>query len=137
MSFCPNGKCTNGGNVTDKDDPNTSSDLEHEEEDDEEEEAAAFPCPQVLSCPEFEFSVILKRMFTKFQFCLSYIVFFKISDRIIFFSFQNSACYICNGYYGPCFGEPVCATCHAFLFPDDAGLLQAPLFSEVSYDLLT
>ena len=22
----------------------------------------------------------------------------------------------CNGYYGPCFGEPVCATCHAFLY---------------------
>ncbi|XP_058796697.1 uncharacterized protein LOC131667355 isoform X2 [Phymastichus coffea] len=44
------------------------------------------------------------------------------------------ACYICNGFYGPCFGEPVCATCHAFLFPDDIGLLQAPLFSEKTDD---
>ena len=25
-------------------------------------------------------------------------------------------CVACNGYYGPCFGEPVCATCHAFLY---------------------
>ncbi|OXU25103.1 hypothetical protein TSAR_006675 [Trichomalopsis sarcophagae] len=50
------------------------------------------------------------------------------------FEFSTSACYICNGYYGPCFGEPVCATCHAFLFPDDVGLLQAPIFSEKTDD---
>ena len=25
-------------------------------------------------------------------------------------------CRACNGYYGPCFGEPVCPTCHAFLY---------------------
>jgi len=25
-------------------------------------------------------------------------------------------CRACNGYYGPCFSEPVCATCHAFLY---------------------
>jgi len=25
-------------------------------------------------------------------------------------------CVACNGYYGPCFGTPVCATCHAFLY---------------------
>jgi len=30
-------------------------------------------------------------------------------------SWQPS-CTACNGYYGPCFGEPVCATCHAFLY---------------------
>lgn len=24
---------------------------------------------------------------------------------------------MCNGYYGPNFNEPVCGTCHAFLFP--------------------
>ncbi|XP_012273433.1 uncharacterized protein LOC105695936 [Orussus abietinus] len=50
------------------------------------------------------------------------------------FQFLTSTCYICNGYYGPCFGEPVCATCHAFLFPDDVGLLQVPLFSEKTDD---
>ena len=27
-----------------------------------------------------------------------------------------STCRACNGYYGPCFSEPVCATCHAFLY---------------------
>nr|ACO12872.1 Ubiquitin-conjugating enzyme E2-17 kDa [Lepeophtheirus salmonis] len=30
-----------------------------------------------------------------------------------------SSCTTCNGYYGPSFGEPVCATCHAFLYADD------------------
>lgn len=31
---------------------------------------------------------------------------------------QNStSCSICNGYYGPNFGEPVCGTCHSFLYP--------------------
>jgi len=29
---------------------------------------------------------------------------------------QTPSCRACNGYYGPCFGEPVCATCHAFLY---------------------
>lgn len=47
--------------------------------------------------------------------------------------FQTVTCCFCNGYYGPCFGEPVCATCHAFLFPNDVGLLQVPIFSEVCY----
>ncbi|KAJ8673499.1 hypothetical protein QAD02_004761 [Eretmocerus hayati] len=50
------------------------------------------------------------------------------------FEFSTSACYICNGFYGPCFGEPVCATCHAFLFPDDFELHQAPIFSEKTDD---
>jgi len=27
-----------------------------------------------------------------------------------------TSCRACNGYYGPCFSEPVCATCHAFLY---------------------
>ncbi|XP_032676655.1 uncharacterized protein LOC116846651 [Odontomachus brunneus] len=49
------------------------------------------------------------------------------------FQFSTSACYICNGYYGPCFEEPVCATCHAFLFPNDV-LLQVPIFSEKTDD---
>ncbi|XP_015515029.2 uncharacterized protein LOC124302202 [Neodiprion virginianus] len=50
------------------------------------------------------------------------------------FQFATTTCYICNGYYGPCFEEPVCATCHAFLFPDDIGLLQVPIFSEKTDD---
>ncbi|KAH8419471.1 hypothetical protein KR222_007882 [Zaprionus bogoriensis] len=33
------------------------------------------------------------------------------------FSFSNSnACWVCNGYYGPNFGEPLCGPCHAFLY---------------------
>lgn len=31
---------------------------------------------------------------------------------------ENLSCYICNGFYGPCFEEPVCTTCHTFLFPE-------------------
>ncbi|KAF7413393.1 hypothetical protein HZH68_001882 [Vespula germanica] len=50
------------------------------------------------------------------------------------FQFSTTACYICNGYYGPCFEEPVCATCHAFLFPNDIGLFQVPIFSEKTDD---
>ncbi|CAD7079893.1 unnamed protein product [Hermetia illucens] len=34
------------------------------------------------------------------------------------FEFPNSTtCWVCNGYYGPNFGEPICGTCHAFLYP--------------------
>ncbi|XP_012134905.1 modifier of rpr and grim, ubiquitously expressed [Megachile rotundata] len=50
------------------------------------------------------------------------------------FQFSTVACCFCNGYYGPCFEEPVCATCHAFLFPNDVGLLQVPIFSEKTDD---
>ncbi|KAI8124979.1 hypothetical protein FF38_11105 [Lucilia cuprina] len=33
------------------------------------------------------------------------------------FNFPNSStCWVCNGYYGPNFGEPLCGTCHAFLY---------------------
>lgn len=42
--------------------------------------------------------------------------------------FQNSTCYQCNGYYGPSFGEPVCVTCHAFLFPDFPSYLPTSYF---------
>ncbi|XP_018330336.1 uncharacterized protein LOC108740507 isoform X2 [Agrilus planipennis] len=36
------------------------------------------------------------------------------------FNYENPSCYICNGYYGPSFDEPTCATCHAFLYPNVA-----------------
>ncbi|KAL1449109.1 hypothetical protein WDU94_000342, partial [Cyamophila willieti] len=36
----------------------------------------------------------------------------------------HESCYICNGFYGPNFNEPVCSTCHLFLYPDD--LTQEP-----------
>ncbi|XP_075152253.1 modifier of rpr and grim, ubiquitously expressed [Haematobia irritans] len=33
------------------------------------------------------------------------------------FNFPNSStCWVCNGYYGPNFDEPLCSTCHAFLY---------------------
>lgn len=51
------------------------------------------------------------------------------------FEYTHSSCYLCNGYYGPCFEEPVCATCHAFLFPEDLSYTEAvALFSEKTDD---
>lgn len=48
------------------------------------------------------------------------------------FQFPNQVCTMCEGYYGPCFGQHVCTTCHVFLFPDDINLpLTANNFSEV------
>ncbi len=39
----------------------------------------------------------------------------KLSTR--FSSLMTRAhCSACNGYYGPAFGQPVCPTCHAFLY---------------------
>lgn len=37
------------------------------------------------------------------------------------FRFNHSSCTLCNGYFGPCYGEPVCSTCHAFVYPVDPG----------------
>lgn len=32
---------------------------------------------------------------------------------------RSSCCYVCNGYYGSCFDEQVCQTCHLFLFSEE------------------
>lgn len=66
---------------------------------------------------EFEFPVISHLTIT-FN-CLCYPVY---SNSIVWWNidFQAASCNVCNGYYGPNFGEPVCLTCHAFLFPDYA-----------------
>lgn len=51
------------------------------------------------------------------------------------FQFPNQVCTMCEGYYGPCFGQHVCTTCHVFLFPDDINLpLTANNFSEQKTD---
>ncbi|XP_023954417.1 uncharacterized protein LOC112058006 [Bicyclus anynana] len=50
------------------------------------------------------------------------------------FEFNNSSCYVCNGYYGPNFGEPVCVTCHTFLFPDFPSYLPSSYFSSEKTD---
>lgn len=41
---------------------------------------------------------------------------------------KPSNCYVCNGYYGPCFDEQICQTCHLFLFSDD---LSQAVYEEV------
>ncbi|CAK1550685.1 unnamed protein product [Leptosia nina] len=49
-------------------------------------------------------------------------------ERPLEFEFNNSVCSVCNGYYGPSFGEPVCVTCHAFLFPEFQSYLPCSYF---------
>ncbi|XP_026763189.2 uncharacterized protein LOC113521740 [Galleria mellonella] len=49
-------------------------------------------------------------------------------EPLLEFEFNNSTCYVCNGYYGPSFGEPVCVTCHSFLFPDFPSYLPTSYF---------
>ncbi|ELT98217.1 hypothetical protein CAPTEDRAFT_186751 [Capitella teleta] len=39
------------------------------------------------------------------------------------FKAMLSACSVCQGYYGPNFGWPVCNTCHLFLFAADINTL--------------
>ncbi|KAL4712592.1 hypothetical protein ACJJTC_007187 [Scirpophaga incertulas] len=50
------------------------------------------------------------------------------------FEYNYNSCYTCNGYYGPSFGEPVCVTCHAFLFPDFPSYLPSSYFSSEKTD---
>ncbi|KAL7647339.1 UNVERIFIED_CONTAM: hypothetical protein RMT77_000934 [Armadillidium vulgare] len=40
---------------------------------------------------------------------------------------ETSVCFHCDGYYGPSFGQPVCSTCHMFLYPDDSSLHSSSL----------
>ncbi|CAH4030564.1 uncharacterized protein LOC123712740 [Pieris brassicae] len=49
-------------------------------------------------------------------------------ERTPEFEFNNSICSVCNGYYGPSFGEPVCVTCHTFLFPEFQSYLPCSYF---------
>lgn len=55
----------------------------------------------------------------------------EIIDR---FEFSHEVCTMCEGYYGPCFNQYVCITCHVFLFPDDINLSTATNFSEKKSD---
>lgn len=49
------------------------------------------------------------------------------------FSYKHKMCYACCGFYGPSYGQPLCATCHAFLFPDDIDHPDGvPVFQEKS-----
>uniref|UniRef100_A0A1B6C8V9 E2 ubiquitin-conjugating enzyme n=2 Tax=Clastoptera arizonana TaxID=38151 RepID=A0A1B6C8V9_9HEMI len=51
------------------------------------------------------------------------------------FEFSNNICFICYGYYGPCFGEPLCTTCHLFLYPEELITDESvPAFSELIDD---
>ncbi|KAF6217129.1 hypothetical protein GE061_001482 [Apolygus lucorum] len=47
---------------------------------------------------------------------------------------HHPTCYLCNGFYGPSFEEPVCVTCHAFLFPEEWSATSRPIFTEKTED---
>uniref|UniRef100_A0A8W7Q090 F-box domain-containing protein n=1 Tax=Anopheles coluzzii TaxID=1518534 RepID=A0A8W7Q090_ANOCL len=51
------------------------------------------------------------------------------------FAFSNSStCWICNGYYGPNYEEPLCGTCHSFIFPNHPQDEAEGMVTEVSDD---
>ncbi|KAK4872194.1 hypothetical protein RN001_016318 [Aquatica leii] len=60
----------------------------------------------------------------------------NLIDSKSMFQFYNSNCFICNGYFGPCFEDPTCAACHAFLYPSPAsdGAQLTALFQDTSDD---
>lgn len=43
----------------------------------------------------------------------------NILKRLIF-KHKYDKCWHCENFYGPCFGEPLCITCHYFVHPFDA-----------------
>merc|ERR1712001_701334 len=49
---------------------------------------------------------------------------------------ESSVCSACNGYYGQAHGQPVCLTCHAFLYASglDAENVNLQLMSEEKDD---
>lgn len=57
-----------------------------------------------------------------------------VRDVTLLVTFNNNICYICNGYYGPSFGDPMCSTCHAFLYPIETASAEIPSFMELSGD---
>ncbi|XP_064640709.1 uncharacterized protein LOC135495754 [Lineus longissimus] len=42
-----------------------------------------------------------------------------IENTPLFSELEYKECFVCQGFYGLNFGQPVCGTCHAFLFPED------------------
>ena len=50
-------------------------------------------------------------------------------------SFQFKACNACEGFYGTNFSQPVCGTCHYFLFPSDINLPEDVPYAEVSSNI--
>ncbi|CAH1798778.1 unnamed protein product, partial [Owenia fusiformis] len=35
---------------------------------------------------------------------------------------EYKACMLCNAFYGPNFGQPVCSSCHYFIYPEDVNI---------------
>ena len=51
--------------------------------------------------------------------------------------FQYGQCMVCNGFHGSNFGQPVCSSCHLFLFSNDINLEdgEQEVYNEVISDL--
>lgn len=54
-----------------------------------------------------------------------------------FVCFQYGQCMVCNGFHGSNFGQPVCSSCHLFLFSNDINLEdgEQEVYNEVIIDL--
>ncbi|GIY53967.1 ubiquitin-conjugating enzyme E2 5A [Caerostris darwini] len=46
--------------------------------------------------------------------------------------YKHMLCYSCCGFYGPNFHQPLCVTCHAFLYPDDVNVDNSLVYQEKS-----
>lgn len=58
------------------------------------------------------------------------------------FHFSTHVCSHCEGYYGPCFGQHTCVTCHLFLYPDitqsyENNLSEVIVCKSLTYELKT
>ena len=53
----------------------------------------------------------------------------------LFHLFQFKTCNACEGFYGTNFSQPVCGTCHYFLFPSDINLPEDVPYAEVSSNI--
>lgn len=76
-----------------------------------------------LNCPERNTDAIIQYIGTDYadiEICMDiYISYLSYNFKCLFFPPQYSACMMCDGFYGPNFGQPVCSTCHLFLFSSD------------------
>ena len=74
-----------------------------------------------------------------FSFTVIYLVILKFKLRgftvflphINVFYVQYEACFMCAGFYGLNFNQPLCSTCHMFLYPSNINWLEEAAYAEV------
>ena len=46
---------------------------------------------------------------------------------------QYESCFMCRGFYGLNYDQPLCSTCHMFLYPSNINWLEEAACAEVSF----